>query len=492
MKTTSSIPFITLQAQRTEHATQLSEVAEACKACSTALSKTLNSLRNQCVELDKSTAAESKKAGLVEQEAALKKDLKQTRSLKSGQALRLKGHARIVPMPSRSFVKRLLGIGQAKREAQAAALGERHGLPAHAVTRKLLKDTLSGIQAKKDAIRDDVLQSHSDELHATFLTAAKLATLESRDLDSLHAYAKSAVDRLQLQSTFVDSFECERDNLRATQRKASDQWLRPLQERQQTLDVQLRALAQQEKRNERSGLLASAGVTDVGATHQLQQKLKELQDRCEFNAVYHTNAGCNAIQGLVEGRRVTVSPSAIIDEIQRVHGEDTFGRGAAKGKAALKAGAAQLTGSVVNQINDTCHALALAEFRDGTCDNVTTYRQAQLSESRVADLRAMAGTNGLLRPSRFLSTSDNKKEILAYRADRDERLHCVRFTIVGFSAMKTGSPWQVSGEGQVRLYSTHSCFRVESVRKEAEGIWQVKLREQPVNADHRPASPLRL
>lgn len=481
-----------MQAQRTQHATQLSERTKTCEAFSTGLSKTLNSLRNQCVELDKSIAAELEKAGLVEQEAALRKDLKQTRSLKSGQALRLKEHARIVPMQSRSFIKQLLGIGQAKRDAQAAALGERHGLPAHAVTRKLLKDTLSGIQAKKDAIRDDVLQSHSDELHATFLTAAKLATLESRDLDSLHTYATRAVGRLQLQSTFVDSFKCERDDLHATQRKASDQWLRPLQERQQTLDVQLRTLAQQEKRAARSALLASAGVNDVGATHQLQQKLKELQDKCEFNAVYHTNAGCNAIQELVEGRRVTVSPSAIIDEIQRMHGDDTFGRGAAKGKAALKAGAAQLTESVVNQINDTCHALALAEFRDGTRDIVTTYRQAPLSESRVADLRDMAGTNGLLRPTRFLSTSDNKKEILAYPVDRDERLHCVRVTIVGFSAMKTGSPWQVSGEGQVRLYSTHSCFRVESVRKEAEGIWQVKLREQPVNADHRLASLLRL
>lgn len=490
MTISSSPPLIALQAERAHHATQMSEVAKVCRAQSAALSKALNSLRNECVELDRSTAERFKSEGLVDQEAALRKDLKQTRCLKDEQPLRLKGDTRIVPMQSRSLVKRLLGIGQAKREVQAAALTGRHGLSAHAVTRELLKDTLSGIQAKKNAIRDGILQSHSHELQAIFVTAARLATLDGMEPQKLDAYAERALGRLSGHSNFTEAFEREREDLRATQDSERKARLTPLHQRRRELEVQLGALAQQEKKAARSGLLAAAGVTAGVGTRELQQKLKVLKDECKFSAVYHTNAGCKAIQGLLEGRPVSVSPSAIIEEIRRVHGEDAFGRGAATEKAALKEGAARLTQSMAAQVNDACHALALAEFREGTRNYVTTYRQAQHSEGMVARLRDMAGTNGLLRPTRFLSTADNRDEILAFPVDRHARMHCVQFTIDGFSAMKTGSPWRMAGEGQERLYSTHSCFRVDSVRKDGAGIWQVKLREQPVNADHRPDSLL--
>jgi len=486
MPISSTATQTALLAERTQLVTQIKDLEEASKNRSTALSSALKDLRNRCVELDSRTFQAVKEGGLLKQEVALRADLAQTHALQGDQPLRLKEQARVVPMRSNSFIKRLLGIGQARRDRQAAALADRHGFAAGPVTRERLKEALSGIQDKKDALRDRVLQSHARELHATFVNAAQLATFDSIAVEDLKDYATRAIGRLQGHAMFADGFAGERSDLRDTQARARDELLAPLKARRHELDAQVRTLTRQDVRGERARLLAADGVTAGEGARALQERLQALKDQCQFSAIYHTNAGCKAINGMMEGRQTSVTASAIIDEIRRVHGQDCFARGAEEDKAALKAGAAQLTPKMAARINDTCHALALAEFREGTRDYVTTYRQAQHSPEMLYDLVHMAGSTQLLRPTRFLSTADNKEDTLRFPAFQQAGMKCVQFTIDGFSAMKTGSRWRVDKEGQERLYSTHSCFRVTSVRKDDSGIWQVKLREQLVNADQQP------
>lgn len=484
-------PTETLQAQRVVLQKRLVEFRTEHEANALAFREALNAIHNLCGQLDTAVRVHCNQTGLAQRSEQLRTDLEQLGTIPPDQPLRRKADGRIVALQSRSALKRWTGIGAKARAAQAADLCERHRLGGTVVTPQVLKTTHAAVDACMADHALAHLRQHATALRQGIAKAAGLATFQHKAEADNHQYAKHAVERLQQRYPFSAGLAAVCKELDADRARALGDRLAPVQGSLSRLDAQLRDAERQQRLQQRAALLAGCGVA-VPATPDtgLGPRLQALRAQTRFDDIYHTTTGCTALQGMLEDRASRVEGSKVIEEIRRVHGQEAFDRGMAPEKAALKAAAAALTPRTARQLNDLFHALALAEYRQGTRDYRIGYRQADHSAAMIGRLRAMVGSHRLLQPTRLLSTADDRAGIGAFPVKREPGLARVQFTIDGFSGIRTGSRWRVLGEGQERVYSTHSRFRVLAVQQDAAGTWHVQLREQPVNAGHAGDVPL--
>lgn len=461
------------------------------------LSSALRGIANRCRDVDVRNASSCESQAALNVLAERRTLLDKARAFPEDQRLRMKsgeGGGRIVKMESRTLLKHLLGIGQAKREKQAADLANTLGFPGQAITRTQMKAAVTRAeQAVTRAVEAGVRQA-LPEITAAFASAAEKAGIEGTSAANI--FIGATTDRLVLQDAFND---VSVRLMKAYAEKVDKHYqpaVRALKTEIDNLQAQIERLqaaqakAQHSKIVEaRRALLARNGVVlPEENVEALQQKLSGLYDQTKFNDIYHTNAGCEAIQRMFQSGG-SVPHGKVIAEIEKAHGDDTFTRGARADKRALQLAAKSLSQSDLRAIDQSRYTLGLARYASGSVQAVT-YRRAIHSGAMVQRLQDMAGGEKLLRPMRFLSTAATEAGTAAFPVERPSSGDVVNFEIKGFSSMATHSRWHVQGENQERLYGPCSHFKVQSVQRK-DGQWRVSLLEQPVGPDQSGAVELK-
>lgn len=459
------------------------------------LSNALQDIANRCRDVDVriTSSCESHLQVLAQRTTLLGK----ARAFPEDQRLRMKsgeGGDRIVKMESRNLLKHLLGIGQAKREKQAADLANTLGLPGEAITRTQVKAAVTRAeQAVTRAVEAGVRQA-LPEITAAFASAAEKAGLEGTTAANI--FIGATTDRLVLEDAFKDvSLALEKAHAKAvdTHYQPAARSLKTeidhLQNQIKHLQAQKAHAQHRQTVEARRAVLTRNGVVlPAQNVEALQKKLSDLFHQTRFNDIYHTNAGCEAIQRMFQSGG-SVPHANVIAEIERAHGDDTFTRGARNEKLALKAAARNLNAMDLRTIDQSRYTLGLARYASGSPEALT-YRRAVHSNDMLTQLQRMAGGETLLRPMRFLSTAATEAGTEAFPVKTPPSGAVVDFKILGFSSMATHSRWHVKGEDQERLYGPCSHFKVQSVQRK-EGHWQVSLVEQPVGPDHAGAVELK-
>lgn len=455
----------------------------------TTLKKDLKTITNRCMAYDE--ANKSELAPLRARVETLTQRVDSAKSFQENQCLRLKkntsGSSRIVAFESKSAFKRLLGIGNAGREKQAQALAQELNIRGTRVTQGDIKNAL------KSATTEMTKQV---ELKLPLLIKEMEAVLNKAGIANSAGIAEDMIEEMRGHLNLKNSFNLKESfqpvssaltkQVAAKLKAETAQKTAPLRAELEKIDSKIRTLDQIKREQElasRREIVVKAGI-DPSTAASLDADLKKLQNETTFGTIYHTNAGCRAINGMFDRTAAKVSGSAVINEIERVHGEDIFAGGAQKGKQEIKSGALQLTPAILNEISDKAHKLGCAEYALGKRGLQTTFRRAEHSAQMIETLQKMAGTSRLIHPTRFMSTADAAGDTAGHPM-KPGHGDIVNFEVRGVSWMKTGSRWRMGGEGQVRLYSPQSCFQVMSAQKDRSGVWQVKLAEVVVSDAHR-------
>jgi len=204
-----------------------------------------------------------------------------------------------------------------------------------------------------------------------------------------------------------------------------------------------------------------------------EEKLKARQDFC---LVYQSNAGCKALNQ--EARKVFrksdtsgfVSGSKVIQEYERVHGSEIFGRGNKDLKYRIKAQCDDLS-SLVKE--------AAKGFYTPSSKTFTTFRGQGMTPSGIALLKEKfhANPNTVYRPGQFFSTS-SKVGVANDFAKRSTDDIKVLFTVKGNSSNGLSVPGGLTFENDEgeSLYSPLANFKVTSIQYSG-GLYNVSLQE---------------
>lgn len=512
-----------LQAAHSSARTDLNAAKAALKAQLAPLRKALTGIENAARDFPGEARAHA-----AHPQSPLGKtlasQLKMVQSLPSSTELRLKADGRVVAAASQSWWKNCVGWGAAQRAQQAADLAKQPGLEnaGQPVTKQVLrdasierawKDAADQFQIKLQHALTEVgrhLADVSDAASGPYLmknadTYARYLLGNTGDKNA-RSYTKADVSNVITKNGLFELFGgIKREDLlnAATQRRfaefvgdvkttiaeAKDERFSALRKVESDALTELRAAESASKVGACQALLKQHKVQWPGreAIADLTNRLEKLTREGAFGAVYHTNKGCRAIQEMCDGVRSSLSGKTVRSEIQLRHGDDVFSRGARKEGDALVAYADLLTPDKVKQIFQVGYALEVAKFAHGQGGYSTRYRQAAHSLSMIQAMQQMAGSSQLLRPTRFMSTAaqNTNAAIGSFPVERQPGLETVRFTVEGFSGMSISSQWSFVGESEGEVaYTPDSCFQVRSVTKE-QGIWQVRLVEQPVTPQAR-------
>lgn len=444
-----------------------------------ALKDGLKSISNNCARFDAGhrTACRT----LLDRRETLRECLNSVKTLLPDQALRLKtdhdGGARIVTLESRSSFKQLFGIGSASREQQAESLATRLGLTGPRVLKKDIDGVLKKAESEVFAAMSKQVEQRLPQLAEHLGKVLGNACIPDSAVIAKQ-YAASMKEVVCMQKDFDSIVPALLKRVQPQLKAQLKDKIAPLKAQRGDVKSKIESLDQARREQEvaaRSKMVRDAGI-DLPKLFRLGSSLNSLTDKMRFGDIYHTNAGCEAITSMFDGTTQSVSGSAVIREIQRVHGDDTFTRGAKNEKHALIYAASQFKPSSLKDISRAAHARGVTEYASGLRDLDTAYRRAEHSQDMITKLKNMAGTHKLINPTRFMSTAVVQEDTKKYPVKpRDGSI--VEFEILGFSSMITGSKWGMRGEGQERLYSDQSCFKVISAAQGPGGVWQVKLKE---------------
>lgn len=487
-------PLQALQSHRSTLNTEYARLTQERNLHVSSLSKELRDISNRCRDVDARNEAScgSHVKVLRERQALLSK----TSGFSDSQRLRMKsrkGEHCIVKMESRSLLKHLLGVGRANRKQQAADLVTHLGLSGKAITRSQLKMAVTQAQ---EAVRHEMeagVQRELPQIIEAFVSTAERVGFRREAVEG--ALIEATQNRLFLEPAFdaasraltkayADKIDGHyQDDLRVLKTKINS-----IQVETERLQAEQKEAQQQKLVNDRSVVLKRNGVIlPKENADALQQSLSTRLDETRFSDIYHTNAGCRAIQEMFQSG-AHVPYREVIAEIERTHGDTIFAQGARRDKFELKDAAKTLSSADLREIDASRHMLGLARYASGA-PMVRTFRRAVHSRDMVQRLQEIAGKDMLLKPMRFMSTALNREGTAAFPAKPPSSGEVVNFEIQGFSSMATHSQWNVKGEGQERLYGPCSHFWVQSMQRDAGG-WVARLVEQPVMPDHPRAIEL--
>lgn len=492
--------------QRTQVSTALASSRAELRMQKAALVDALRSVSNTCTAVQSGITSHVVEARSLPAYRRLSADVDAaSRQCKEGLPLRMKadpaanGGVRIVPLASRSMLKNLLGIGTARRAEQAQALAVRHGMAGQAaVTRLTLSTALHRAEKKMEMTAvADTLARHAVAVNGALADAVRIAVGERGDEAGVAASCRLLFDSLNASvsaSDFTLAVDDARQSIRMMQRPSvvlAGQMVTDLERQLHAIDTGIKEGERQQKVAARSRAAGHRNAP-VQSFSDEQKVLAQLRADCEFDTIFHTTVGRRQIQKMFDGCASGVSGSAVINEIRERHGDDIFDKGARQFKQGIKSGADALTPARLHAIDRQAYATAYAGYREARVDFRTMHRQADHSLAMIETLRGMVGTQRLLQPARFLSTSDSALTVRTDPVVRQAGLHPVRFTLEGFSGMQTGSRWRFAGEPAERLFGTQARFLVQSVTKGRGGAWDIRLREVPVGLDAEAGTPLQV
>lgn len=480
-----------LQAKQRTLTTELRSIAVSQRANRHGLASALKAISNKCVEWD--TIIEKKHASLITALNARTADLDNVGDFQKNQPLRLKtegGAVRIVAFESRSFLKRLTGIGSGQRDTQAAALAARLGLTGKVATREDVEASVTKATEKLGAALPKSAQEYLHTLNQDIAEVAgkfKIKTEVTIDAAALKERRWKLTGAFESQGK-----EALKDALNSVHGTQKNKLKIDLGKVYAQIG-QLNAQAAQERRTNAAAksqaLVKQNGIAvPKESLKTLTETLSKQRAESSFDTIYHTNVGCKSIQTMLETGHGSVGGGKVASEFEKAHGDTTFGGGEKKYKETLIRNANQLTPGALREINRTMHRVGLARYSGGV-ETQTTYRRAVHSKSMVDQLQSLTNTKVLIKPTRLMSTADDVAETKGYPAAAPKDGLVVNFKIQGFSSMMTGSTRNFS-EGQERLYGTHSHFAVTSAQQGGNGEWHVTLVEQLVNLDHPGAVEL--
>jgi uncharacterized protein YoxC len=208
--------------------------------------------------------------------------------------------------------------------------------------------------------------------------------------------------------------------------------------------------------------------TKISAIDKIEDDLKKanetkLKARQDFCLVYQSNAGCKALNQ--EARKVFrksgtsgfVSGSKVIQEYERVHGSEIFGRGNKDLKYRIKAQCDDLS-SLVKE--------AAKGFYTPSSKTFTTYRGQGMTSEGIELLKESfhANPNTVYSPGQFFSTS-SKVGVATDFANRSTDDIKVLFTVKGDSSNGLSVPGGLTFENDEgeSLYSPLANFKVTDI-----------------------------
>gem|GEM_PF-7026432 len=410
------------------------------------------------------------------------------------------GGFRIVPLRSRSLLKNLLCIGAGKRNEQARALADRHGLAAApAVTRANLLAANHHYRCADQFIAlREARSAATESLRSTLETALRRAAANHADnLPAITAGCNDLMARL-VSAVGIEAFRAAADDVAEILEELHQVLTAPVREQRDRLESKLDTIVRAAQERQREGEATRRAALGDGrlptrSHERLVDDLARLHAECAFSDVFHTEAGCRAMQAALVGQTPSDLGSQVVTELRARHGDDVFCYGPADREEELKASADKVSPRQMATIDAKAHEAGLAAWLEGHSGYLTLYRQADHSQAMIDRLEGMAGSGQLLQPTRLMSTSTADDASRRYPAQRQDGLLPVRFTVSGFSALPVPTQWSTRSEAGERLFSTHARFEVNAVSRDAgSGTWLVELKERPVGLDAAPGVPLDL
>lgn len=486
------IALTSLHARKAEVKMELGQVRDQAQQRRTALASALTRLANTCAAVDQ--RAVHANAQLLKRVDGLQTLLRRADAFAPEQALRLKStgtQTRLVKLESRSFLKQLLGIGAARRKQEVSALAGHLGVSSTVIRREHI---LHANNAVADAVLRNVDEGIKGALPAIRHALSDAAAVAGVGDDVVEALVSPLTNAVLLEESAAEPQAV----LKKALQDAINADVAPFRQELATLDDEIKSVHRQIA-DERRAALAQARLSglkqrNVAVPKATAAALEELLDtkveETEFRSIYNTDSGCAAIQSMLEGTGTWVDPSAVFEDIRKINGDDTFTHGAAEDKRQLKVAMKLLTVDKVKEIDRLVYQTGLAHFAEGGAI-VTSFRRAGHSVGMINELKSLVETGQLISPTRLMSTAPTRDGTEIFPRKLRDGAHLVEFEIAGFSSARTASQWGGYNERGERFFSTHSCFAVRSVDKQPNGVWKVRLLEQPVNNGYANATALR-
>ncbi len=220
MSTVSSIND--LQARRAQLQGWLADFKQQRRVNHSIFSQQLNALKNICTTMD---VRHGNDELLTQRQKLLLVDLAALKDTALDQELRLKGD-RIVPLQSRSMLRRLTGIGQAERKLQALALANRHHLGACVMTPRSLRDMARSIEQTAEG-QYGRRQAFLVAMRPALTKVASVATFEQMTAEEIKRSVDPAFEEMQSGPSFEAAFKAFRAEITKRREAVKQQSIAP-------------------------------------------------------------------------------------------------------------------------------------------------------------------------------------------------------------------------------------------------------------------------
>jgi len=457
----------------------------------------LQSLGNACRQVTAAAYSAAGSRALLEDSAAIESEIESALRYPAGAPLRMK-QGRVISLQSSSWTKRLFGIGNASRALQVEALRERHRMSATATTDR--RTILASLRAEHTRVQRQLVEPCVDA-HAIPLQAALASAHQLADEGTWgHAHAQQCVDadlerlkRTPLPDVMSVCTQMETELTTAFDWVEKRRWEKPVREvvsANRQLDKARNALASEPRRKARAAAFEAAGQSvprhDVAALRERQKALADLKGSDNaFGTLYCTTVGNQAIHKMYDGARDRVSGSAVTAELERVHGDRLFARGARSRGELLEALADKMTPALVKDIFSVSVLQQRALYAAAKANARVSWRTARVPVQTATELVNACNARTLLRPDGLLYTGaeDGVAIDQAWAAPGSRKGTDLRFKVTGFSGVPIGSDHPYLGEKPGRVYTPDSCFAVAGLEVSGGGAVTVVLDERIVSAD---------
>lgn len=261
-----------------------------------------------------------------------------------------------------------------------------------------------------------------------------------------------------------------------TQEKELKQTLADVDYELSTIDLaESKSFQDTERTSPTAATSRSSGVKE---TKVLSAKEKEL--RSTFSKIYQSNAGCIGINA--ESRHQfagsqkpgQLGSGKVADEYIRVFGDNHFTGGNKEVLQTLKHYGTSVLPSLVKE--------AAESWYTPSEETIITHRGQGMTEEGIEKLKNDLNKNYTYSPGQFFSTSESK-EIAANFAKNSSDTIKVIFEIKGNSSnqvvVRGGLSFGAAPKSKERekLYSPLANFKIDDIKKDANGIHRVKMSE---------------
>jgi hypothetical protein len=180
-----------------------------------------------------------------------------------------------------------------------------------------------------------------------------------------------------------------------------------------------------------------------------------------FLTVYSTNEGCTAInRSLRTGKDSPPSKSGVIREIERIHGNDQFTRGAKQVKADIQEAASKLTLANISDVDNFLYAKGLNQPRPGTF-----YRGISLSQNGLARLQQYREEGVRVKPDGLFSCDSSKAMAKVFADKHTTTGQRTIIRIDGQTQQRMTSGLTAKGE-QESIFSTNAAFEIKRISQQ--------------------------